>query len=169
MPKNKKYWKRRFGADVAETMAAYHHHLDLRRIDDLDDEGLAYLLTHVKGVNMLDLNETEVSNESIKLLTRLEYVKELRVRECRHIDNGCTEDLNKITSLEFLHLKDTGVTIDGLLKLNALTGLTKILFSAEDTEGIKEKMLQLRAMHPGCEFVVNSIPYQFEDDNQWTW
>lgn len=56
MPKDKKYWKQRFGTRVAEEMTPYHHHLDLRRIDDLDDEGLACLLTNVKGVNMLSVS-----------------------------------------------------------------------------------------------------------------
>ena len=121
MPGNKKYWNRRFGGLTVNT-EPYQHHLDLRRIDDLDDEGLAYVLTGVKGVTMLDLNETEITNESIKLLTGLEYVKELRVKGCR-LDDGCIPDLGKITSLELLHVKNTSVTIDGLLHLNALTHL----------------------------------------------
>lgn len=160
MPGNKKYWNRRFGGLPGNT-EPYQHHLDLRRIDDLDDEGLAYVLTGVKGVTMLDLNETEITNESIKLLTGLEYVKELRVKGCR-LDDGCIPDLGKITSLELLHVKNTSVTIDGLLHLNALTHLKKVLFSAEDVEAIKEKMLQLKTMLPGCDFVINSKPYYFD-------
>lgn len=154
--KNNKYWKRRLGP-LAATMEAYHHHLDLRPIDGLDDEGLAYLLNNVKGVNMLDLNETEISNESIKLLTQLEYVKELRVKGCR-LDNGCMADMNKITSLEFLHLKDTGVTIDGLLQIHDLINLRELMFSADNVEAIKEKVERLREMFPACDFTVNSKP-----------
>lgn len=161
MPHDKKYWKRRFGK-LDDKAGPYYHHLDFRRIDDLDDEGFAYLLSDVKGVNMLDLNETEITNESIKLLTRLEYVKELQVKGCHIVDDGCIDDLNKITSLEFLYLKNTSVTIDGLLKLNGLTNLKKILFSADDAEAIKEKMLQLKAMLPDCDFVINSKPYYFD-------
>ena len=158
MSRNIKYWQRRFGklADAEP----YHHHLDLRRIHDLDDEGFAYLIAPVKGVNMLDLNETEITNESIKLLTRLDYVKELRAKGCK-IDDGCINDLNKITSLELLHVKNTAVTIDGLLQLNGLFNLKKILFSADDVEAIKEKMLQLKTMHPICEFVIDGKPYYF--------
>ena len=161
MPRNKKYWKRRFGSP-AENIHEYYHHLDLRRVDDLDDEGLVYLLTNVKGVNMLDLNETEITNESIKLLTKLEYVKELGLKGCHKIDDGCVDHLNKIKSLEFLHLKNTAVTIDGLLKLTSLTNLKKILFSADDVVAIKEKMLQLKTMLTACDFVINSKPYYFD-------
>jgi hypothetical protein len=161
MPRNKKYWKRRFGDGE---MAAYHHHFDLRQIPDLDDEGFAYLLTNVKGVNMLDLNETEITNASITLLTRLEYVNELRIKGCSDIDDDCIADLNKITSLQFLHVKNTGITIDGILQLTALTKLTTILFSADDTAAIKDKMLLLKESLPNCSFAINSIPYIFEEE-----
>jgi len=73
MSRNKKYWKRKFG-NLADRIEPYYHHFDLRPFTDLDDEGLAYLLTNLRGVNMLDLNETSITDESIKLLTKLEYV-----------------------------------------------------------------------------------------------
>ncbi len=158
MARNKKYWQRRFGILNTEP---YHHHFDLRQIPDLDDEGFAYLLTYVKGINMLDLNETDITNASIALLTKLEYVNELRLKGCNEIDNNCIADLNKITSLQFLHVKNTGITIDGILQLNALTKLTELLFSYEDTVAIKDKMLLLKEMLPDCNFVINSVPYIF--------
>lgn len=162
MPKNKdpKNWKHRLAKFLSNDMSPYWHHFDLRPLDDLDDEGLAITLTHVKGINMLDLNETEITNDGIKLLTKLEYIKELRLKSCRNINDGCAEDLNKITSLEFIHLRFTGFTINGVLKLKALTNLKKIIFSAEDD--IKNKMLQLKEMLPNCGFIVNSKPYYFE-------
>ena len=159
--KNNKKWKHRFG-DLNGKVESYCHHLDLRRIDDLDDEGFAYLLTNVKGVNMLDLNETEITNASIKLLTGLEYVKELQVKGC-YLDNDCVPDLNKIPTLELLHLKNTSVTIDGLLQLTNLANLRTLLFSADDVEAIKDKMMKLKVMHPSCEFVIDSKPYYFDN------
>lgn len=160
--KNKKKLKKRLGR-LAESMDEYYHHLDLRPFDDLDDDAFAYIMTNVKGVNMLDLNETGITNESIKLLTGLKYVKELRVKACRHLDNGCIEYLNKLTELEFLHLKSTAVTINGLLKLNNLPHLKQLMFSEDDVESIKSKMLQLKANLPGCEFTVNSKPWYFDE------
>ena len=159
MPRNKKYWKRRFGA--VENIPEYNHHLDFRGIFDLDDEGFAYLLTNVKGVNMLDLNETDITNNSITLLTKLEYVYELRIKGCIEIDDHCIANLNKITTLKFLHAKNTNITIDGLLKLNDLTELTELMFSVDDATIIKDKMLLLKNNLPACSFTVNSIPYIF--------
>ena len=159
--KHLKELKRKYGT-LAESMEEYYHHLDLRPLSDLTDEGLDYILARIKGVDMLDLNETEISNKGIQLLTRLEYLKELRVKGCAQLDNGCAEDLNKITSLELLHVKGTGISIDGLLKLDALPNLKKLLFSADDPEVIKEKIWELKERLPGCSFVINSKPYYFD-------
>lgn len=160
--KQQKELQRRFG-ELAESMPPYPHHLDLRLFNDLEDHGFAFIMTNVKGVNMLDLNETEVSNESIKLLISLEYVNELRAKECRHLDNDCIESLNQLSSLEFLHLKSTAITIDGLLKLTNLPNLKELMFSAEDTESIQEKMQQLKTLLPNCNFTVNSRPWHFDE------
>ena len=162
MPRDKKYWKNRFG-DPFGKRQSYYHDLDLRRIDDLDDIGFAYIMEGVKGVNMLDLNETEITNESIKLLTTLEYVTELRAKGMYGLTDECAEDLNRIKGLELLHVKNTLITIDGLLKLTDQQQLKKILFSATDVEAIKEKMLQLKAMHPVCEFGIDGKPYYFDN------
>jgi hypothetical protein len=161
--RNKKYWKRRFGDLTPENMLPYYHQLDLRRIGDVDDEGLAYLLTSVKGVNMLDLNETDITNESIKLITKLEYVHELRLKGIDALDNHCIDDLNKLTSLTFLHINHTGINIDGLLRLQHLKALRTLLFSADDEVAIQDKVLQLHQMLPGCELVMNSKPQYFEE------
>ncbi len=158
MARKIKYWQQRFGPLNTEP---YHHHFDVRQIPDLDDEGLAYMLTHVRGINMLDLNETEITNDSIKLLTHLEYVNELRAKDCYHLDNGCISSLNQLEELVFLHLKDTRITIDGLLQLNQLKKLKTLMFSADDVTGIKEKLVQLKLMLPECEITINSKPYVY--------
>lgn len=159
MPKNAKYWKSRI---KPVNTTAYYDHYDLRPLDDLNDDGLAYLLTNVKGINMLDLNETEITNASIALLTKLEYVVELRLKGCTDLDNECIADLNKITTLQLLHIKGTSITIDGILQLTNLINLKKLLFSADDVEAIKDKLLLLRNVLPNCEFVVDDIPYLFD-------
>lgn len=162
--KEEKELKRCYGK-LAESMEAYYHHLDLRPLSEMDDTAFAYLVANVKGIIMLDLNETEITNESIKLLTRLEYVKELRLKGIPALNDDCIEDLNKINELEFLHVKNTGITINGLLKLKNQHQLKTVLFSADDLEAIKDKMLQLKAMHPGCEFIIDGKTYYFEDEN----
>ena len=164
--KNQKDLRRRFGA-LAESLSPYCDHLDFRKIDNLDDEGFAFLMSNVRGVNMLDLNGTAITNESIRLLTSLEYVKELRAKECYHLDNNCIGDLNQLRELVFLHVKSTAITIDGLLQLTALPNLKELMFSANDIESIKDKLLQLKKQLPACEFVINSKPYHFDTNGHF--
>jgi hypothetical protein len=152
--KQEKELKRRYGK-LAESMEPYYHHLDLRLLSELDDAALKYILPKVKGVNMLDLNETEITNKSIALLCLLEYIKELRLKGCHNIDDDCIADMNRITSLEFLHVRHTGITIDGVMKLQALTNLKTLMFSAHDIENMNDKVEQLKQVLPGCEIVIN--------------
>lgn len=166
MSKREKYWKRKFN-NLGDRVEPYYHHFDLRPFDHLDDEGFAYLTTNLKGVYMLDLNETEITNNSIKLLTRFEYVTELRAKGIAGLTDACAGDLNQIKGLEFLHVKNTGITIDGLLKLKDQHQLKTLLFSADDVEAIKEKMLQLRSMHPHCEFIIDGKTYYFEEQDNF--
>jgi hypothetical protein len=39
-------------------MSPYYDHLDLRGIDDMDDDLFVYYMTNVKGVNMLSITES---------------------------------------------------------------------------------------------------------------
>jgi len=130
-------------------------------LPELNDAGLAYYLRDVIGINMLDLNETEITNEAIKILTTLLYIDELQLKGCVKIDDACIPDLNNLVSLKFLHLKDTSITIDGILQLKDLTDLSTLLFSVDDIAVIKDKMLLLQEMLPDCNFVVNGTPYVF--------
>lgn len=159
MKKDTKYWEKRLGK--IEYDSPYQDHLDFRGLPELNDAGLAYFLRDVIGVNMLDLNETEITNESIKELSNLLYVDELRLKGCFAIDNDCIPDLNKLVSLKFLHIKDTSITIDGILQLKDLEDLTTLLFSEDDTLDIKNKMEKLKKMLPNCNFVINGTPYVF--------
>ena len=156
--KRKKDMDLRYGK-LAEGMTGYQDHIDFRFLDDVNDETFAYLMENVKGVNMLDLNGTDITNASIALLTRLEYVNELRAKECYSLNNDCVKDLNQLTSVVFLHLKNTNITIDGLLGLNNLSNLKTLMFSADDIESIKGKLLQLKTILLHCELVINSKPY----------
>lgn len=158
--KKEKELKRRYGK-LAEGMEPYYHHLDLRPLDELDDDGFAFIMKNVKGVNMLDLNETNIGIESMALLAKLEYVKELRVKGCRNLTNDCAVFINDIKGLEFLHIKGTGITVDGLLQFSKLHTLNELLFSAEDISSITNKLLQLKQLLPGCAFVIDGKPYSF--------
>ena len=165
--KRQKELKRRYGR-LAADMEPYYHQLDFRPLSELDDESFAYLIEKVRGVDMLDLNETDIGNDSIRLLTGLEYVKELRMKGCRQLDNDCVVFINQIPGLEFLHVKNTGITIDGLLQLSPNPLLKTLLFSADNPELMSEKIDQLHQLLPNCELVIDGTTQSRPGSNTWT-
>ena len=145
---------------MAAGMEEYYNWLDFRGVDDFDDEAFAYVMQKVKGVNMLDLNETDITNESIKLISGMRYVKELRIKGCEGITNDAIPFIRQISQLHYIHAKGTSITIDGLLRLGATDQFTQILFSNDNSDkSFDEKMSRLIRNLPNCEFVIDGKPY----------
>lgn len=147
-------WNKYFGLENPDHLPIYVKHANLRT-SDINDEGIALMVNRITSIEILDLDETDITNESVKLLTRLEGLKELRLKGNHSIDNECIEDLSRITSLELLHLGGTSVTIDGVGKLSSLKNLKLLLLSAADNENAQEKLFELAVALPDCEFIVN--------------
>lgn len=144
-----------------ESRSGYWQHLSLRLVRGLDDDGLSFVVDHVRAVNLLDLDRTKISNQGIALLQRLEYVKELRLKEVAGINDECIEDLNRVAGLEFLHIKGDGITIDGLVKLN-IPELKELMFWSTESEMLSDKMKLLQKQLPDCSFIVNGKPWRFD-------
>ena len=134
----KKELKQRF-VKMAASINCFCHHLDFRSLEDFDDEAFAYVMMNAKGVNMLNLNESDITNESIQLFTRLEYVNEIRVKGCHLSNNDCVIHLNKLTTPRILDLVGTVVTIDGQLNLTGVPNPKLLTFSTDNTNDIQEK------------------------------
>ena len=154
-----KYWKHFFGKDHKE-LPAYPKKLSYRG-QQLTDEGLSYILMFVKGVDQLDLDETEITNAAIDSLILLEYVKELRLKGNAEIDDGVVDKLCLVKGLELLHLGGTSVSLNAAAKFAACAKLKTLLISAPKDTPIAE-MVALRKTMPGCEVIIN---YRTDQDN----
>ena len=142
---------------------------DLERVnfriwDHVNDDHLLMMMSRVRSINFLDLDETDISNEGVNHLTRLEHIKELRLKGIPAINDDCMASLNKITSLELLHLGGTSVTLKGLMQLGCLQNLKVVLLSLTASEAIREQMLELKKLLPGCEFILNYKSYLFDPE-----
>ena len=158
--KNKKeayFWKRHFNKAPNElhlipNKAGRFNYRD----SEIDDEFLYWITLRIKIIDQLDLDNTLVTNEGIKHLSTMEAIRELRLKGCGGIDNGCMEYLNKITSLELLHLGSTSIDLDDLKELGLLQNLKLLLVSSGESEAvIKEKVAVLKQMFPHCKMNVN--------------
>ncbi|MGQ2982217.1 hypothetical protein [Flavobacterium sp.] len=154
--KEEKFWENFFYFNVPEGIDELPRHLDhVRfRLYGVDDEGIAMMVPELDSITMLDLDETDITNDGIMHLTKLHFIKEMRLKGCDRIDDACIPFINKIKGLELLHLCSTPITTDGILRL-FLPGLKQLFISAEYDEDTKVKLQRLCKAFPDCEVVVN--------------
>ena len=148
----------RFYARLPDDVEEIPAHIKHFRCKDagINDDWLEKMVSVVKSIDMLDLDENEITNEGVLHLTKLESLKELRLKACRLIDNESLDYLNQMTSLELLHIGGTGITIEHLVKLSGLNNLKTILVSSDlDKETVREILSPIGNELPQCEFIVN--------------
>ncbi|WP_316842719.1 hypothetical protein [Pedobacter gandavensis] len=154
--KEEQFWNDFFYFNVPPHLDAVPVHLQRAnfRYYHVDDEGIAKMITAVLSVYQLDLDGTDITNEAIRLLSKLEYVTELRLKECQGIDDGCVPDLYQIKGLELLHLGGTAITVPALIENGPFKDL-KQLFISDDTDD-KQALEELAILLPkDCELIVN--------------
>lgn len=167
MKKDKKkelyFWKRHFGImnNNLDSIPTEVDRLNLRIQDtEVDDQWLRYIAAKIKIVNRIDLDDTLITDEGIKHLSKLESVKELRLKGCHYITNESLDYLNKLTGLEVLHLAGTQIKLNAIEELISLQNLKKLFLSTSDSEEIiTAKVQALKRLFPQCEIIVNAKSY----------
>ena len=154
--KEEQFWNNFFYFNVPKHLDQVPQHLEkvTFRIYNVDDYGLGQMVAYVQTINMLDLDGTDVTNAGIAELTKLKDIKELRLKECKFIDNGCIEDLNKLTGLTLLHLGGTSLTTADALGLKALQNLKLLIVPSVDYENREQERPALKAIWPRCEIII---------------
>lgn len=153
--KREKYlWNKYFNIDNPEERPIYIKHANLRT-SEIDDEAIELMVKRIASIEILDLDETNITGESVKFLTKLQGLKELRLKGNPAIGNESVEYLSQMTDLELLHLGGTSITVDGVNKLASLQKLKLLLLSAADNENVKEKLFELAVALNDCRIIVN--------------
>jgi Ran GTPase-activating protein (RanGAP) involved in mRNA processing and transport len=155
--KEEKFWELFFHINIPPHINEVPAHMRRVnfRIEGVSDEELLFMLEYVKSIDMLDLDESEITNLGIQYLTQLDVLKELRLKSCKEINDGCIEYLCQIKSLELLHLGSTNITLEGWSQLSCLQNLKTLLISADSVEDINDSLVKLSAELPNCEIIVN--------------
>lgn len=127
----------------------------------VDDEEIGWMIEYVRSIYQLDLDETEITNAGIALLSTLDAVNELRLKNCPNIDAGCLADLQQIKGLELLHLGGTSIGVDDLIAAPLKFESLKTLLLNDDE--LNEEKLQLLyvSLPNGCELNINHQLYPF--------
>ncbi|TWI78284.1 hypothetical protein IQ13_3966 [Lacibacter cauensis] len=143
--------------------------VNFRIWNSVTDEEIELMVTHVRSINMLDLDETEITNDAIEQLTKLSFIKELRLKGCTDINDGAIVHINNIKGLELLHLGGTSISINGLLQLSADHPLQTLLVSVDDTEKELNNLTILAKRFPKCQLIVNHKDFVLlKADDDWS-
>ena len=157
--KEKYFWKRNFNIDLLEDVPIEINRYNFRDTE-VDDEWLFWITLRIKIIHQLDLDNTLVTDEGIKHLSKLESITELRLKGCHSISNACLGDLKKLTGLELLHLGGTAVDLSSIHELKVLKNLKMLLLSSDESEEIiLEKAAILKGIFPFCEIIINGQSY----------
>ncbi|NCP91291.1 MAG: hypothetical protein GW827_13895 [Flavobacteriales bacterium] len=151
----KKFWQRYYRieklADISSEMKG------IVSIDsDLDDDYLFYLTSRVPIIRAFDLENTNITDEGIKLISKVKHVEKLELKDSRQITKNCLPYINTLKELVLLNLMKTSITLNDVMLLNELHNLKELYISSDKDEDYHfEKIMQIKDILPNCIVYVN--------------
>ncbi len=118
---------------------------------DLYDKHLE-IIGQLKTLELLDLDLTEITDSGLKNLIRLTQLRKLRLKDNPQLTNDCIAYLLDIEQLELIHIENTSITIDGLIKLLTQKELKTVILDCEFDNSIDE-LLSISEKYPKLEIV----------------
>ncbi len=123
---------------------------------DLDDDYLFYLTSRVPIIKAFDLENTNITDEGIKLISKVKHVEKLELKDSRHITKDCLPYINNLQELVLLNLMKTSITLVDVFVLRDLQNLKELYLSSDETyEYQLEKGIQIKEILPACDVFVN--------------
>jgi hypothetical protein len=156
-----------FASTASEGLANGSHPMDesvlkdvgaLVRLSDLSidfpvtDAGVAHL-ANLRGLRSLEIsNASGLTDESLRILSRLPRLEALRLFGCQFTDHGLAH-LSAMRQLKLLNLnelhnekRDSGFTSDGVAQLSKLSNLEALSLSFPTTQSVADGIGQLAAL-----------------------
>jgi hypothetical protein len=135
---------------------------------NLDDVGLTYV-SDVATIENLNLQDTKISNEGLRVLERLPNLKYLRLKENMQLSNECIPHLLKLKQLIDLGIHETSIDQYGLKQLAVMDTLTDICVDVWKDNYSFDMLLDLSARMPGCRILAKGRGEFFQGEFEGTW
>lgn len=117
------------------------------------DEQLFFITNYVKSISKLILRDSGITREGLEFLKKLESVVYLDLGGAPLSDSNL-DCITHFVDLEFLYLKNTGVSVEGLYRLLCtFPKLTTLIANIGEGDGKVEE--RWRGEFPGCELVLS--------------
>jgi len=152
----KKFWQRHFRIEKLEDIP--NEMPGLTSIDTTDDDDyLFYLTQRVTVIPEIYLKGTLVTDEGVAHISKIQFLKELTLREHDKVTKASIPYFNQMKHLELLNITKTKITLSHLCEhLNNQSLKEVFLDSEEDEKDIEEKALLLKERMPNCDIYLDT-------------
>src|SRR5688572_26463541 len=131
--REKYFWERNF--NIKSLNAIPGELSGITGIDsEHDDEFFLFLTSRISSVGSIHLRCTNVTDEGVKYISNLKNLKELTLKDHRHITKACLPYLNKLSDLEYLDISKNNMLPEDLYVLTNLKKLQQLFISTDKTE-----------------------------------
>lgn len=126
---------------------------EIRGIDsEHDDLFFEFLVRRVKTVRKIHLRCTCLSDAGVKLISQLQGLKELTLKDHRGITAQSLPYINRLTDLVYLDISKNSFNAEDVLQLDKLTHLKELFVSTENPDTVLREKLETH--FPGCRITV---------------
>jgi hypothetical protein len=123
---------------------------------DLDDDYLFNLTSRVPIIGAFDLENTNITDEGIKRISKVKNVEKLELKNSRQITKNCQPYIDTLKELVVLNLMKTSITLDDVMVLKELQNLKELYMSSDKDEDYNlEKIIEMKVILPNCIVYVN--------------
>jgi hypothetical protein len=98
---------------------------------DLDDDCIFYLTSRVPIIRAFDLENTNITDEGIKLISKVKHVDKLELKDSRQITKNCLPYINTLKELVLLNLMKTSIALNDVIVLKDLQNLKELYMSSD--------------------------------------
>lgn len=138
---------------------------------DYNDHYFAMLTDKVRIIHSIYLKETAVTDEGVKLISKVQQLKSLTLMKHPNITKSSLPYFNQLTDLEYLDIWRTEIILEDLVALNHLKKLKELHISSArkaddgtfpeelDKDKILEHLIVLEDQFPDCIFYVDHNEY----------
>lgn len=149
--KEKYFWESNFNIKRVDQIPEIIE--SIKGIDsDHDDQFFEYLVKRVKTIRKIHLRCTFLTDAGVMLISQLQGLQELTLKDHRGITAKCLPCINRLTDLVCLDISKNSFDAEGVLQLDKLTKLKELIVSSDNPDPLLRDKLE--AHFPGCRVTV---------------
>lgn len=149
------FWRRHYRIEKAKDIPAEMPGI-ISIDDDFGDEHLFYITSRVPIIHSFDLENSDITDEGVRLISTLAAVKKLELKNSRKLTAASIQYIVKLKDLEVLNLMNMNASIDDLNILSGLPVLRALYLSQNMvSDNLTSELDNLQHNLPHCKIFLD--------------